>query len=102
MKSSALRKSQVLTPEALIQLTSDTRKVTYQKRKTLCMENLHEVTTYGPLDSSAGLCHGTSYSSLWLPLDLVLEDAMDLSQVHVTSAIEILTGKILSVCLTLK
>lgn len=48
---------------------------------------------YGPLASSAGLCHGTSYSSLWLPLDLVLEDAMDLSQVHVTSAIEILTGK---------
>nr|XP_017226911.1 PREDICTED: mediator of RNA polymerase II transcription subunit 33A-like isoform X2 [Daucus carota subsp. sativus] len=94
MKSSALRKSQVLTPEALIQLTSDTRKVTYQKRKTLCMENLHEVTTYGPLDSSAGLCHGTSYSSLWLPLDLVLEDAMDLSQVHVTSAIEILTGSL--------
>ncbi|KAL8158128.1 hypothetical protein AgCh_002719 [Apium graveolens] len=94
LKSTALRKSQVLTPETLVQLIADTQEITYKKCKTLHMQKFNEVTMYGPLASSSSLCHGTSYSSLWLPLDLVLEDAMDLSQVHVTSAIDILTGSL--------
>ncbi|KAE8734115.1 Mediator of RNA polymerase II transcription subunit 33B [Hibiscus syriacus] len=46
------------------------------------------------LASSAGLCHGASRSDLWLPLDLVLEDAMDGYLVNTTSAVEIITGLI--------
>ena len=53
----------------------------------------HEVMASGSLASSAGLCHGASRSALWIPLDLVLEDLMDGSQVSATSAVEIITGK---------
>lgn len=45
-----------------------------------------------PLVNYAGLCLGTSRSALWLPLDMLLEDAMDGSQVNATSAVEIITG----------
>lgn len=44
------------------------------------------------LSSSASLCHGASHSALWIPFDLVLEDAMDGYQVSATSAIEIIGG----------
>lgn len=93
MNSSALRNSKVMTPEAIVQLMSNTRKVTPQECKRSYLQEFHEVMTCGPLASSAGLCHGTSRSALWLPLDLVLEDAMDGSQVNAASAIEIVTGK---------
>lgn len=45
------------------------------------------------LSSSASLCHGASHSALWIPLDLMLEDAMDGYQVSATSSIEIISGK---------
>lgn len=48
---------------------------------------------FGSLSSSAGLCQGASRSALWLPLDLLLEDAMDGYQVNATCGIEIITGK---------
>lgn len=48
---------------------------------------------FGSLSSSAGLCQGVSRSALWLPLDLLLEDAMDGYQVNATCGIEIITGK---------
>ena len=56
-------------------------------------QKFHEVMASGSLASSAGLCHGASRSALWLPLDLVLEDFLDGSQVNATSAVEIITGK---------
>lgn len=56
---------------------------------------------FGSLASSAGLCHGASRSALWLPLDLVLEDAMDGYQVEATSAIERISGKELFIFLPL-
>ena len=37
-------------------------------------------------------CQATSDSALWLPLDIVLEDMMDGSQVTATSAVETITG----------
>lgn len=52
------------------------------------------VTSFGSLISLAGMCHGTSRSALWLPLDLALEDAMDGYQVNATSAVEIISGKV--------
>lgn len=82
-----------MTPEVLVQLISDTRQVLSRECKTSCLQKFHEVMAYGPLASSAGLCHGTTRSALWLPLDLVLEDVMDGSQVNATSAIEIVIGK---------
>lgn len=36
--------------------------------------------------------HGDSWSSLWLPIDLILEDAMDHGQATATSAVEIISG----------
>ncbi|GLU08810.1 hypothetical protein SLE2022_256980 [Rubroshorea leprosula] len=90
--SSTLKNSQTLTPEALLQLTSDTRIVLSQECKTSSFQKFHAVMAFGSLASSAGLCHGASRSALWLPLDLALEDAMDGYQVNTISAIEIISG----------
>lgn len=81
-----------MTPEALLQLTSDRRRVLTRKGKTVSQQEFHAVLSSGSLISSAGQCHGSSRSSLWLPIDLFLEDAMDGSQVAVISAVETLTG----------
>ncbi|XP_021806493.1 mediator of RNA polymerase II transcription subunit 33A isoform X1 [Prunus avium] len=90
--SLALRNSKTLTPEALIQLTSDSHIVLHQECKTASSQKYHAVMASGSLASSAGLCHGNSRSALWLPLDLVLEDAMDGYQVDATSSVETITG----------
>ncbi|KAA8527547.1 hypothetical protein F0562_034738 [Nyssa sinensis] len=92
--SSALRNSEVTTPEVLLQLISDTRKVLSGECITSSLQEFHAVIASGSLASSARLCRGASHSAFWLPLDLVLEDAMDGSQVNATSAIEIITGLI--------
>ncbi|KAA8548575.1 hypothetical protein F0562_000158 [Nyssa sinensis] len=95
--SSALRNSKVTTPEVLLQLTSDTRKVLSRECIRSSLQQFHVVMASGSLASSAGLCHSTSRSALWLPLDLLLEDVMDGSQVNATSAIEIITGLVKTV-----
>ncbi|KAK4855558.1 hypothetical protein QYF36_008483 [Acer negundo] len=92
--SSALKNSKNLTPEDLMQLTSDARNVLSREHKTSSQQKFHAVIAFGSLASFAGLCHGASPSALWLPLDLLLEDAMDGYQVNATSAIEIITGLI--------
>lgn len=57
------------------------------------MQKCHEIR-----DSSLGLCHGTGRSTIWLPLDLVLEDALTLTRVvNATSLIEVLTGKAVAI-----
>lgn len=91
--SSALRNSKTLTPESLQQLTSDARIVLSRECKTSSLQKFHAVMAFGSLSSSAGLCQGASRSALWLPLDLLLEDAMDGYQVNATCGIEIITGK---------
>ncbi|KAL4642637.1 hypothetical protein ACB092_02G034500 [Castanea dentata] len=92
--SSALRNSKTLTPESLQQLTSDARIVLSRECKTSSLQKFHAVMAFGSLSSSAGLCQGASRSALWLPLDLLLEDAMDGYQVNATCGIEIITGLI--------
>ncbi|KAB1214266.1 Mediator of RNA polymerase II transcription subunit 33A [Morella rubra] len=92
--SSALSNSKTLTPGALQRLTSDNRRVLSRECKTSSLQKFHAVMTFGSLSSSAGLCQGASRSALWLPLDLLLEDAMDGYLVNATSAIEIITGLI--------
>ncbi|CAI9285367.1 unnamed protein product [Lactuca saligna] len=86
VNSSSLRNSKVITPEILLQLISDDRKVVSEENKSSYLQEIHTV-----MSSSAGLSHKISGSSLWIPLDLVLEDAMDGSQVDTTSSIEIVT-----------
>ncbi|XP_009784277.1 mediator of RNA polymerase II transcription subunit 33A-like [Nicotiana sylvestris] len=90
--SSALRNSKNISPEALLQLTSDNHVVLSRKRKTSSQKKFHAVVVSGSLASSADQCHGASPSVLWLPFDLFLEDTIDGSQVAATSAAETLTG----------
>ncbi|XVE77752.1 hypothetical protein DITRI_Ditri13aG0087700 [Diplodiscus trichospermus] len=91
-KSMALRNSKYITPEALLQLTSDTRKILSRECKTISQQEFHAVIGNCSLACSSGQCHGTSTSAHWLPIDLFLEDAMDGSQVVATGAVERLTG----------
>ncbi|XP_027364485.1 mediator of RNA polymerase II transcription subunit 33A isoform X3 [Abrus precatorius] len=92
--SLALRKSRTLSPESLLQLTSDSCMVLSREYKTNSQQKFQTVMSFEYLSSSASLCHGASHSALWIPLDLVLEDAMDGYQVSATSAIEIISGLI--------
>ncbi|XP_061990354.1 mediator of RNA polymerase II transcription subunit 33A [Rosa rugosa] len=91
--SLAIRNSKTLTPEALMLLTSSSHFVLSREYKTSSLQKFHAVMASGSLVSS-GLCNGASRSALWLPLDLVLEDAMDGYQVDATSAVENITGLI--------
>ncbi|KAK4407107.1 Mediator of RNA polymerase II transcription subunitB [Sesamum angolense] len=87
--SSSLRNSKNISPEALLQLTSNTRQVLSRECKTNSQQQFHAVTARSPT-SSVGQCHVRS--ALWLPIDLYLEDAIDGSQVRATGAAETLTG----------
>jgi len=92
--SAALRNSKHITPDAFLQLTSDTRRVLSRECKTISQHEFHAVMFSGSLKSSVGQCHGASQSAVWLPIDLFLEDTMDGSQVTTTSAIENLISMI--------
>lgn len=92
--SSVIRSSKHVTPEVLLQLTSDTRIVLSRECKTISQLDFHAVLTSGSLASSPCQSHGVTNSSLWLPIDLFLEDAMDGSLVAPTSAVEPLIGAI--------
>ncbi|KAG8389380.1 hypothetical protein BUALT_Bualt02G0223200 [Buddleja alternifolia] len=92
--SSSLRSSKNTSPEELLQLTSDTRILLSRECKTNS-QHFHAVTARSPM-SSAGQCHGTVRSALWLPIDIYLEDIMDGSQVRDTSAAETLMGLVKS------
>ncbi|CAA0828129.1 Mediator of RNA polymerase II transcription subunit 33A [Striga hermonthica] len=86
--SASLRNSKNISPEALQQLTSDTRRLLSRA----CKMSLVATTPV----SASGKCKGTVRSALWLPIDLYLEDMMDGSEVRATSAAETLTGLVKS------
>lgn len=88
--SSAWQSSSIISPKALLQLASDAHNLI----KANSLQEHYVRSTSRSLATCAGLCFGSSRSSLWFPLDLFLEDAMDGSQVNATSAIEIITGAI--------
>ncbi|KAM1001533.1 hypothetical protein TB2_007906 [Malus domestica] len=90
--SSALRTMKHITPEGLLQLTSDSRRLLTRECKTISQQEFHAVLSSGSLMSSACQSHGVSSSAFWLPIDLYLEDAMDGSEVAEISAVESLTG----------
>ncbi|XP_054785728.1 mediator of RNA polymerase II transcription subunit 33A-like isoform X2 [Prosopis cineraria] len=87
--SLVLRNSRTRSPETLLKLTSDACIILSRECKTSSQQKFHKVTAFECLSSSASICHGSTHSALWIPLDLVLEDAMDGYQVSATSAIEI-------------
>ncbi|PQQ16831.1 mediator of RNA polymerase II transcription subunit 33B [Prunus yedoensis var. nudiflora] len=90
--SSVLRTLKHITPESLLQLTSDTRRLLTRECKIIARKEFHAVLSSGSLRSSASQSHGVSSSAFWLPIDLFLEDAMDGSEVAIISAVETLTG----------
>ncbi|KAH0978452.1 hypothetical protein GBA52_028171 [Prunus armeniaca] len=90
--SSVLRTLKHITPESLLQLTSDTRRLLTRECKIISRQDFHAVLSSGSLRSSASQSHGVSSSAFWLPIDLFLEDAMDGSEVAIISAVETLTG----------
>ncbi|GER30150.1 mediator of RNA polymerase II transcription subunit, partial [Striga asiatica] len=91
--SSALRNMNSTTLEILRQLISNNYKIKSRHFQATIRQEFDSVLESKPLFHSAGLCLGTSQSALWLPLDMLLEDAMDGSQVNATSAVEIITVK---------
>ncbi|WCJ23664.1 Mediator of RNA polymerase II transcription subunit 33A [Euphorbia peplus] len=90
--SSAIRNSKTLNGEEFMRLTLESCIAMTRETKKSSLQKFYSFMALGSLVSSAGLCHGTSPSALWLPLDLALEDAMDGYQVNATSTIEIITG----------
>ncbi|KAK8339717.1 hypothetical protein V6Z12_A08G053600 [Gossypium hirsutum] len=91
-KSVELRNSKHITPENLLQLTSDTHNVLSRECKRISQQALHAVMGDGSLTSPSGQWHGTSPSALWLPIDMFLEDAMAGPQVAASGAIDRLAG----------
>lgn len=86
-KSSALKNTKLTSPEELLKLASNIC-MSSQKSKLRSVHKCHSI-----MDSSDGICHGTGRSTIWLPLDLVLEDALNATQINATSSIEVITGK---------
>nr|XP_028946817.1 mediator of RNA polymerase II transcription subunit 33A-like [Malus domestica] len=85
-KSSALKNTKLTSPEELLKLASNIC-MSSQKSKLRSVHKCHSI-----MDSSDGICHGTGRSTIWLPLDLVLEDALNATQINATSSIEVITG----------
>ncbi|CAH9132701.1 unnamed protein product [Cuscuta epithymum] len=88
--SIALRNSRSVSPEALLQLTSDTDVFLSREGKKSTLHRMNAVVG-SSLVSCPSRSHGTSPSAYWLPIDLFLEDSIDGSQVLATSAAETLT-----------
>ncbi|KAL8171350.1 hypothetical protein V2J09_023154 [Rumex salicifolius] len=87
--SLALRSSKTISPEILYKFVSDSCNEISRECRTKSLEQLH---VNGSLASFSGLCHGVSPSSLWIPLDIILEDAMIGPHVTPASAVEIIIG----------
>ncbi|XP_010524010.1 PREDICTED: mediator of RNA polymerase II transcription subunit 33B isoform X2 [Tarenaya hassleriana] len=91
-ESVAVRNSNHMAPEALIQLTSDTSKLLSRDFKMMPQREFHAAVSHGSNLVITCPCPGTSESAIWLPIDLFLQDIMDGSQVAAASAVENLTG----------
>ncbi|XP_027164257.1 mediator of RNA polymerase II transcription subunit 33A-like [Coffea eugenioides] len=90
--STALRNSKLLTSETLLKLIHNSPKLMLQRPRRYAPEELPSVGLFKSLAYRSGCRVGLSCASLWLPLDLILEDAMDNSQVNATSSVETVTG----------
>ncbi|RDX87669.1 Mediator of RNA polymerase II transcription subunit 33A, partial [Mucuna pruriens] len=90
--SSVFRNLKHITAESLLLLTQNIHEIASREFKTKSKLETNVVIPAGSMMSFAGQSYGDSWSSLWLPIDLILEDALDGGQVAAFSAIEIITG----------
>nr|XP_029143291.1 mediator of RNA polymerase II transcription subunit 33A isoform X2 [Arachis hypogaea] len=88
--SSVLRSSKHITPEALLLLMENIYKGISHQSKTTSKANVFMVA--GSQICFAGQSFGDSCSLQWLPIDLILEDALGGANVSALSAIKIVTG----------
>nr|KYP42240.1 hypothetical protein KK1_036380 [Cajanus cajan] len=89
-----LRNLKHVTPESLVPLNFNSTagiKLLSSEWKTTPKLELSAVMAAGA-DSCAVQSRHDSWSLLWLPIDLILEDAMDGNHVAENSAVEVLTG----------
>jgi hypothetical protein len=54
-------------------------------------KRIHTIMSSSPLSSPNGRCLGASYSALWIPIDMYLEDCLD-GSIAATNSIETLSG----------
>ncbi|KAH1070118.1 hypothetical protein AAZX31_03G133200 [Glycine max] len=92
--SSVFRNLKHITAESLLRWTQNIHEVVSHELKKKSKMETNLVTPAGSLMPLAGQSYGDSWSSLWLPIDLILEDALDGAQVAAFSAIEIITGMV--------
>jgi hypothetical protein len=57
-------------------------------------KRIHPLMFAGPLSSPNGRCIGASYSSLWIPVDMYLEDCLN-GSIAATNSIETLSGNVI-------
>lgn len=86
-----------ITPESLLPFDLKSNKgfkLLSSEWKTTRKLELNAVMAAGAGSqiSCAVQSYNDTWSSLWLPIDLILEDAMDGDHVAETSAVEVLTG----------
>ncbi|CAD6220630.1 unnamed protein product [Miscanthus lutarioriparius] len=63
----------------------------YGETKHNMRKRFHPTVASNPLASPNGRCLGANYSSLWIPIDMYLEDCLD-GSIAATNSIEILSG----------
>ncbi|XP_039793952.1 mediator of RNA polymerase II transcription subunit 33A-like [Panicum virgatum] len=63
----------------------------YGEAKHNMHKRFHPIVASNPLSSPYGRCLGASYSALWIPIDMYLEDCLD-GSIAATNSIEILSG----------
>ncbi|XP_017418682.1 mediator of RNA polymerase II transcription subunit 33B [Vigna angularis] len=90
--SPILRNLRNNTADSLMSLTQNIHAVVSHEFKIKSKVRTEEVICGGSPMSFAAQSSGDSWSALWLPIDLILEDALDGGQVAAFSAIEIITG----------
>lgn len=92
--SSILRNLKHITAETLLSLMENIHELASYDCNTKSKLESNVVIPTGSQISFAGQSFGDSWSLLWLPIDLILEDALDGGQVAAFSAIEIIAGMI--------
>ncbi|XP_044965855.1 mediator of RNA polymerase II transcription subunit 33A isoform X2 [Hordeum vulgare subsp. vulgare] len=87
--SSTLQAS-TMSLQAFQQLILDDHNVHGENKHSL-HKKFHPMVASNPLSSPNGHCLGGSYSALWIPIDMYLEDCLD-GSIAATNSIEILSG----------
>uniref|UniRef100_A0A0D9WWS8 Mediator of RNA polymerase II transcription subunit 33A n=1 Tax=Leersia perrieri TaxID=77586 RepID=A0A0D9WWS8_9ORYZ len=88
-KSSTIQASTIAL-EAFEQLNLDVCNI-FRENKHWSRRKFHPIMASNPLNSPHGRCLGASYSALWIPIDMYLEDCLD-GSIAATNSIEILSG----------